>query len=291
MIRRFALATVLAAALATPALAQTEQQESKDKVVVEGRKLEDAVSDFVDTIGAAPKGSNLARWDRVICVGSYNIAPAFAQKLIDQVSLVALAVGLEPGEPGCTPNVLIMASDDGDALAERLVADHFQKFRPVQTDGTNLGSEALKVFQTSDAPVRWWHVTQTVMSDTGLPYERGASVRVRGSGRLQSNVRQEMSHVLIILDTTQIGSVTLGALSDYVAMVSLAQLEAQADTREFPSILNLFTNAAGDRAMRMTQWDLDYLVALYETSGDAPSANREANRIARKMLNEQSDDE
>lgn len=290
MLRRIARAAVLAGALTAapaPALAQTQPPESDSTVVITDRNMEDAVRDFVAEIGAAPDSANLARFDGTVCVGAHNITPEFAQKLIDQVSLVAVAVGLEPGEPGCKPNVLIMASTDGDALAARLVKDHFQKFRPVQTDGANLGKEALDLFQNSDAPVRWWHVTQTVLVDTGEAFERGASVRVRSSGRLESSVRQEMSHVLIILDTSRMGSVSFGSLADYVAIVSLAQLEAKADTSDFPSILNLFTNSAGDRGKRMTQWDLDYLVALYGTKGNAPNANREANRIANNMVRQQ----
>jgi hypothetical protein len=182
-----------------------------------------------------------------------------------------------------------MASTDGAALAKRLVDDHLQQFRPGDTDGADLGREALRLFQRSDAPVRWWHVSRTVLADTGAPVRRGTSVLVRGASRLSKNVREDISHVLVILDGSRIGSVSFAALSDYVAMVALAQVDADADTREFPTVLNLFTNKAGDRTTRMTQWDLDYLIALYEVSGNAVSADRERNRIARQMLDQRRD--
>jgi hypothetical protein len=288
MIRTIALAAAFASALAALPAAAQQQPAADDKVVVQGKRPDEAVRDFVAEVGTSPDGTNLARWDRIICVGATNLTPDYAQKLIDRVSLVALAIGLEPGAPGCKANVLVMADTDGDALATRLVADMPHVFRPPETHGTNLGRDALKVFKTSDAPVRWWHVSQTVLADTGAAYLPGSSVRVRSAGRLRSNVRQEMSHALIILDASRIGTISFASLADYVAMVALAQVDADADTREYPSVLNLFAEGSGERNTRLTQWDLDYLTALYEVPGDASSAGREANHIARKMLEEPS---
>jgi hypothetical protein len=284
MMRRTSLVAAMAAMFASmPAYAQQDTQTTDDRVVVQGRAAEDAVRDFVAQVGAAPKGTNLARWDRTICVGAANLAPAYAQKLVDHVSTVALVVGLEIGEPGCRPNVLILADTDGDALAKRLVADSPQGFRPDRSN-SNLGSKALQHFQTSNAPVRWWHVSQTVEVDTGEPATGGATINVRGASRIRGNVRQDMTNVIIILDATEIGKVSFASLADYVSMSALAQIDAEAETSDFPSILNLFHKVDGDRTSRMTQWDIDYLISLYDTRGDAANPNREARDISRGML-------
>ena len=292
MIRKLALGTALAAALATaPAFAQTPQASSNNKVIIEAQRPEEAVRDFVAEIGEGAKadGANLARWDRKVCVGVVNITQAYAQRLIDQVSLVAAAVGLEPGEPGCRPNVLVLADSKSDELAARLIKDSPKAFRPEFNGTSNLGRSALRKFEKSNAPVRWWHVSQTVLADTGASAMEGRSVRVRGASRLRNNVREDLQHAIIILDTSRIGSVSFASLADYVAMVALAQVDADADMREFPSILNLFTTEKGDRTARMTQWDLDYLIALYDTPGDTSSAKREARHIARAMMKRPSD--
>lgn len=281
------IAALAATLIAGPALAQTTPQDSDGKVVVTGRSPEEAVRDFVAEVGAAPNDANLARWGDTVCVGVYNLAPRYAQELIDRVSLIGAAIGIEPGEPGCKPNVLIMADQNTDELVAKLVQDHLRKFLPPNTDDANLGRAALEKFKYSEAPVRWWQVSQTVLSDTGEAVARGDTVRVRGSGRLVSNVRQDISHILIILDANRIGTISFGSLSDYVAMMALAQIDADADTQGYPTILNLFAMNGPNRTQRMTQWDLDYLTALYETPGDAASSGREANRIARKMLQEQ----
>jgi hypothetical protein len=250
--------------------------------VVEGTRVEDAVRAFIEEVGEAPRGHNLARWDRKVCVGVMNVTGAYAQRLIDQVSAVALAIGLDIGEPGCKANVLILADSDGDALAKRLVGDSYRAFRPERESGI-LGMNALKVFQNSHAPVRWWHVPQTVMADTGNPATGGFTQRVRGASRIHANVREDMAHVLIILDTSKIGTASFASLADYVSMVALAQIDPSADTREFPSILNLFGTA--DRTARMTQWDLDYLRALYTAQGDTARPSGQERQIIQKMVN------
>ncbi len=69
-----------------PAFAQQPPQDAEDRVTVEGRKPEDAVRAFVAEVGAAPSGTNLARWDRKVCVGVMNLKTEYAQKLADEVS-------------------------------------------------------------------------------------------------------------------------------------------------------------------------------------------------------------
>lgn len=289
MIRTIALATVLVLT-AAPVLAQ-QPSESDDRVTIEGRRAEEAVRAFVAEVGAAPKGVNLARWDRKVCVGVMNLKTEYAQKLADDVSLAAVKIGLEPGEPGCKANVLILADSEADALASRLVKDSLRQLVPPDNRDGSLGRSPLRKFETSDAPVRWWHVSQTVLTDTGLAYKDGDQVTVRNMGRLKKNVRENMVHVLIILDTKKIGTVSFASLADYVSVVALAQIDADANMHEFPSVLNLFSNKTGDRTARMTQWDLDYLTSLYAVDGDASSATREARRIEQQMLNRQKERE
>lgn len=285
MIRRIVLAALLAVT-ASPASAQQSPQP-EDRVIVEGRRAEDAVRAFVAEVAAAPKGANLARWDRKVCVGVMNLKPEYAQKLADEVSLAAVKIGLEPGEPGCKANVLILADSEADALASRLVKDSLKQLEPPDNRDGSLGRSALRKFEISDAPVRWWHVSQTVLTDTGKAFKDGKQVTVRGMGRLKKNVRENMVHVLIILDTKKIGVVSFASLADYVSVVALAQIDAEADMHQFPSILNLFSSKADAHATRMTQWDLDYLKSLYAVDGNAVSATLEARRIEQQMLDRQ----
>lgn len=266
------------------------QVESPDTdlgtVVVTGeRPFEDRAAAFIEEVTAPPRGRGLARWDRAICVGAANMNPRYAQLMIDRVSMIALELGLEIGEPGCRSNIMIAVATDADELAAALVRDEPDSFRPALAQ-TDLGSRALELFQTTDAPVRWWHVSLPVTVDTGdrairLRGEEASFVTVRDASRLRSNVRDDLARVVIILDTAQIGGVPYGALSDYVALVALAQIDPAADTSAWPSILNLF--GSGEAPAGLTDWDRDYLQALYDARRDRARPSQQASEIVAGM--------
>jgi hypothetical protein len=243
--------------------------------------IQDRATAFIEQVAVAPRGRALARWDRAICVGAANMGARYAQAMIDRVSAVALELGLEIGEPGCSPNIMIAASAEPDFLAAALVADDPNGFRPALSQ-TDLGSRALERFKTTDAPVRWWHVSLPVSVDTGeiairLHGEDVPVVAVRDASRLRANVRDDLARVIIILDTPRIGRVSYRALSDYVAFVSLAQIEPSADTSTWPSILNLFN--AAEPPTGLTEWDRNYLQSLYAARRDHARASQQAREI------------
>lgn len=295
------IASLLALALASPqdAPAPPPPQEPvpvQDQAVELGtvevsgqRPVEDRAAAFVDRIAAPPRGRGLGRWDRAVCVGAANISARYAQFMIDRVSSAALELGLDIGEPGCTPNIMIAAAADADALAAALVRDNPDGFRPALSQ-TDLGSRALEVFQTTDAPVRWWHVSLPVGVDTGevairLKGEEAPTLAVRDASRLRSNVRDDLARVMIILDTARIGQVSYGALSDYVTLVALAQIEPSADASAWPSILNLFS--AAEPPTGLTEWDRDYLKSLYAASRDRARPAQQAREIVSGIVDAQ----
>lgn len=71
-------------------------------------------------------------------------------------------------------------------------------------------------------------------------------------------------------------------------MVTLAQLEAGADTSRTPSILNLFAERAAGRepTAEMTEWDLAYLEGLYAAPRNTPNVDTQRRAIGRRMEGE-----
>jgi len=288
------------AALATAGLLLSSPQEgvvaaqpqvpSSDlgTIVVEGRAIEDQVESFVEDVAAPPRGRGLARWDSEVCVGAANMQARYAQYMIDRVATVAADLGLEIGEPGCRANILIIASDDASALATRLADENPSGFRPSRNN-TDMGSEALERFKSTDAPVRWWYVSLPVSADTGelavrLDHEEPPQIRVRDASRLRANIRDDLSRVMIILDVAEIGRIPYRALSDYVAMVALAQIAPDADPSDFDSILNLFGTNEGLRRDELTNWDRDYLTSLYTVSRDRARDTQQTRAVAQEMI-------
>lgn len=246
------------------------------EIEVTGRPLDDMIRSFVDEVAAPNRRRGIARWDDRICVGVANLRAEPAQYIVDRVSTVAEDLGVIPGEPGCQPNVIIIASDDPDGLARRLTEERDRAFR-MGGSGMDRGGAALEAFVTSDAPVRWWQVSMPANSETGeratripgecrdpcqSPQDYAPVISTFAASRLSTQIVDYIFRTVVILDIDQISGVSGQQLADYVAMVTLAQIDPEADTSRYASILNVF--GAPDTAAGLTEWDTAYLRGLYD---------------------------
>ena len=268
------------AAEAPQAAGAGEAPQAADEVIVRGRRLEDIeddlriyIRDFIGEVVAKPPGRGFARWDRDVCIGVLNLQANAAQYIVDRISSLALDVGLEPGEPGCSPDVSIVFATNAKEMAAQMVENEPRMFMPVGGHaGMDLGRVALQQFVESERAVRWWHVSLPVDARTG-----GAAIEidktcgnphcppyipVAGPSRIHSGTRDELMYVLIIVDATQLKGTTWQQIGDYLAVLSLAQIDPAANPAAFDSILNLFTNPAAYSGL--TDWDRTYVRALYE---------------------------
>ena len=274
--------------LASPSLAQVPPQDSPpaelETVLVDGRPLREAVERFVDDVVAPPVGRGPARWDLKVCVGALNLRRDAAQVVVDQVSRIALDLGLEPGEPGCRPNILVIASSDGEALARALVERSPRAFRP-NYSGASRGASALARFQSSSAPVRWWHLSLPVTEtgDIAVRLPGGSAPFVRqDSSRLTTRLRNDLRRAYVIVELEDMEGVTFQQLGDYIGMVTMAQIDPEAETAAYDTILNLF-DAPGS-VSGLTEWDRSYLSALYDAELNRRSPNHQGGEVAGLML-------
>lgn len=294
--RRSSVAAALVAAALAGAPAALAQTPNND-IVVTALSREQAQS-FVSHLSAAPPSvDQMGRWDEAICVGVAGLPARQGQFIADRVAQRAYQVGLQPGEPGCAPNISIVVAPDGSAAAQRMFEQDESLFAyRYETGVATLGQEAFTRFLNTDRPVRWWHVTRTMSAD-GEPIGSGGTTpamtqggfdgaqTVRSNGSmLRQTTRQDFSRVVIIIDGRNAGSVQLSALADYVAMVALAQINPEADTSSFPTILNLFSAGDGAAPAGLTAWDLAYLDALYKADRDAASVTQQQADMARRMV-------
>lgn len=276
---------MLVAALASMLLVSAPQQalstqEPADPVVdlgdivVDGRRVEDLTREFVGEVAAPAQNRGLARWRDGVCVGVANLKPDMAQYIADRVSTVAEDVGLKPGAPGCLPSVLVVATVDASNFTAQFVSQRPRIFR-VGGSGMDLGSGALNKFMTVDRPVRWWNISLPVDSDTGrravrFPGDTDAAgnptapiIRRGAASRLTTQVVDDTQRAFVIVDIDRIQDVSLEQLADYIAFVSLAQVDPDADTSGFATILNVFDDPQQTRTL--TDWDKAYLRGLYDT--------------------------
>lgn len=263
-----------------------------DDVVIVGDALEELAEEFVNSLAAPARERGLARWEGEVCLGVVNFRGEMAHQLIDHISDVAREVGVELGEPGCEPNVLVVGTADGRALATELVGRRRQEFRYGYTR-SNRGARALEVFQTSDAPVRWWHISLLYNTLTGgvairLPGQGYADVPTTGrclqrlGGMMRCNdVTDRLVRSVIIVDVEALPQITFVQLADYLSVLALAQVEPESDFSAFDTVLNVIdapTSAAG-----LTEWDMNYLRALYSGRSERIDPEEQAAALAERM--------
>lgn len=274
----FSIALMLAGAQTAPPASTAQAQPPQEAttlstVEVEGqrRTAYEAARAFTNEIVATPPRRGLARWWRTekVCPGVVNLQRDVAQALADRISDRAAELGLGIGEPGCTANILIVGADDGAAMATEMFGADRSAFR-TGVSGTSLTYRALDVFRTSDAPVRWWQLTLPLDARTGTLTVRARNsateegipyCQIDGASRLRTQDINVIYRNLVIVDVNRIGTVDVAQLGDYIAMVSLAQVDAEADLSEFDTVMNLFIDPAD--VSGMTEWDRAYLRELY----------------------------
>ena len=71
--------------------------------------------------------------------------------------------------------------------------------------------------------------------------------------------------MIIVVDSRRTTDLDIGQLADYVAMVGLARVRADADSGEAPSILSLF-GKPDPRPQGLSPWDQSFLHSLYTTN-------------------------
>lgn len=311
---------ILGACLLAVSVATAVAQEPAGQIVVEARREPQAVRSYVDTLSIASRSAGvLGRWNQRICPGVVGAPQADAQFIIDQIARRAHAAGLQTGASGCIQNITIVVAPNSDHFAQQLHEQRREMLIGVNgVESTSLGSDALQDFVNTPRPIRWWHVSQTVMSDgqvladtqaramqgSGAASARANQAAASGQGmggasaeglsgvnatraqgtRLRGATRQDFSRAVIIIDSTRTAGVPLPAIADYVTFVALAQINPNASPGNYPTILNLFANAPGQaRPTEMTSWDLAYLDALYHMTRDARNLQQERSEMSRRM--------
>ncbi len=289
-----AVSTGAAQASETPKVVE-EADLVNEKVVITARNPAETKS-YVEQITAPPRGADqLARWDDRICVGVSGVREEHAQFLADRVSQRAVEVGLRTGKPGCEPDVTILVTTEPQKLIGAIQAEYTSLFAiNNELRAGTLGNMAFEQFKTEERPVRWWHVSETKSADgatirgeatqglndgvTGAP-----TVRSEGS-RLRSSIREDLSRAIIVVDANLVQDVSLDSLGDYIAFVALMQADPNGNTTSINTIMNLFRADAGEkRALSMTDWDKDFLRALYSMPRNTASLSQAERYLAQRM--------
>jgi hypothetical protein len=204
---------------------------------------------------------------------------------------------------------MVIYAPDADVLTRQIVDQRRDLL------GGNSGATAsratLESFANTPRAIRWWHVSdagagglldrpgaardlqssggsvaQEAAGNEGTSGVEGADnlqgvtgVRVSGS-RARTVARNNLSYALVVVDARRVASVPASAWMDYVALVSLAQIDPHAQPDGYDTVLNVF-EAPQSTQTGLTAWDDAFLHALYRARDT--TANRQTGDIARRM--------
>ena len=269
-----------------------------ESVTVNGTKLapKEKLRDFILGYTApAGVGGKMARWKYGVCPVVAGLPEAYTKFVPARVRQVAGMVGAPVADAqSCKPNIDIVFT-----LKPQVLLDDVRKKHRVFL-GYHDAAEELHL-ATVTHPVQAWYTTQTVdlngstyiddklrdhggfyiMVPRGPSYEQifipDARVASVTGSHLGDGISSELYHVIITVDLTKVQGQTVGALADYVAMLSLAQTQSFEACAPIASITNLVSHGcdAAVTTSEISANDLAYLQGLYRIDPRASFAHQQ----------------
>lgn len=301
-----ALATI-AGPQAPASQPQTPPAQLQD-IEVTRRATADMARTFVSRVAAPARGRGLGRWLQV-CPAVVNLNREVAQVIVDRIALTAADLGIEVRGPGCEANIIVVFTTEAPALTRAMVEAEPRVFRH-GGGGIDRGTPALRRFIASERPIRWWTLSVPVDSETGQ-----RAVRVRGdpggavvssriaelfgcnpadcaaaaapaiamntASRLNTQIVDHIYKSIIIVDMDAVAGLNTTQLGDYLSMIALTQVDPEAQTGAFDTVLNLFDNPDG--VSGLTDWDRSYMEAMYGSPSIRLSVGAQAGAVAAIM--------
>jgi hypothetical protein len=246
-------------------------QPPLDPITVEAQRQREAirrqVSLFITSITVNGFDEAVARWQSPICPLVAGLPRDMGELVLQRVSLAAKNAGAPLAPEKCDANFFVVVSTEPDVLLKKWHARDRQMFR----DDRGLGP--IKRFLASPRPVRIWYNAGNrcpgeLASDLGL-FSAGQGQRnyptcthSGASGtRLGQNVRA-IESVIVVIDAKRVVDLNIGQLSDYVAMVGMAEVRLDRDPGPVTTILRVLDDGT-ERPQGLSVWDEAFLKSLY----------------------------
>jgi hypothetical protein len=228
------------------------------------RELQRQVSTFVSAITIHNRADSIARWHLPICPLVAGLPFGQGTFVFQRVSQVASEAGIPLGSEDCRPNLLVVMTGDPEELIRGWWGNQPRLFNK------DRGVGGIERTIHTDAPVRVFYNACSIPAP-GMPdnFAEGDLVCNGGGSpgsRLKRGAVRAIYSVIVVVDTRQTKALELGALTDYVAMVALAQIRrsSDADPGNVPTILRLLDETDAERPRVMSRWDQAFLKSLYD---------------------------
>jgi hypothetical protein len=271
---------IWAAVAVLTSLANSVGADPIDTITVQAQrdkaKLEREVNKFVSSTIVQPPNydESLWRWKDKVCPLVAGLNKEQGEFVLARLSEIAKTAGAPLGSETCKPNLYVILTPDPELLLKRWWRRDVDLF-----DGE--AGPTVRRFLETPRPIRVWYSAGTVGADgqffIGLldatserakPTGQASVVRIppEAATRLKLTATRNISSVIVVVDSTKIGNINFGQLTDYIGLVGLAQINFEKQPGDVPTILRLFESSGESRPKEMTAWDRALLHALYSTS-------------------------
>jgi hypothetical protein len=294
--------------LAAPALSQPQSQEPAEEIVVEGRRLEKQIYDFIDALTPGTARVPVSKFHWKTCPSTIGFSERQNRLVTQRIRAVATQTGVPLDRETCRPNLLIIAVAGKSMLLQALQARRPELFETMAV------AEREELMHSSD-PAAAWHLRDW----RGLS---GASVRAGSqnderffgpdrlrppkhrrkafyenrlvfiqvpSTRIRMQAEPTFASAVVVLELEALDGATTTQIADYAALRAFARTDPKrVAALETPTMLTLFADRASGRTAqgRLTSWDLNFLKALYATS-NATRGSRQRSTMMKRMRRNQ----
>jgi len=247
------LSLILTAAVAGPKDSQSDITIETVQVTATREQLREAIVTFVSNV-TRRDGENVARWNSPLCPSVSGATPEQGEFIRSRILEIAASVRAPVGRnKKCQPNLLIILTEQPAQLWEswrtRSPGMFFQQSQV----------EIARALETP-RPVSAWQNAMVTNADGTVGVESNRLV----DSHIKASLSENISSVILLVDTTATGGATFGQLADYIAMISLARIDLDADFGNAGSILRVFVKNAQGAPKHLTNWDHAFLKALYQ---------------------------
>lgn len=295
MMRALLLSGMTAALFCSSAFAAKDSLETIE-VTASREKMRKEILTFVHQVTRL-EGEFVGRWREEVCpmvVGVSDEQAYFIESRLVEVQNQVRNRN-KKADPKCSPNVFIIVTNE----AEQVLADWKERdpgmFRWKSRDGVSRSG--------GTGPVRTWHNAILTAADgravgpnAPLGQTAGSARVTTGSrldieatscplrGRLEAGCWEHINAVVVLVDTRATGKVTVAQLADYIAVVTLSQIDLSSNFGSIDSILRLFSQPPPEVSPEgLTEWDHAFLNGLYRASYSPVNQQRD---IAARMVRE-----
>jgi Secretin and TonB N terminus short domain len=234
-----------------------------------------SLSQFVDHHATThdfnnPVSRNLGRWRggmQSICPATTGLSANYDAFVTSRLRTVAEYVGAPvQSDPNCLDNVTVVFTDNPEQAMKGIVSWAEKYFR------RNNHFQSIKrlIAYTSDHAVQGWYFTtrggvRALNTEIALLPVNLLPIWPKINPRNNGGDTNGIGAAVLIVDVRKIEGTPIGAIADYLAVLSLSVIQSPDNCDPLPSILDLMSSSCGarEKPTAITAGDLAFLKALY----------------------------